>query len=123
MNGQWLGQWVMELAQEMAVYAHIYEERCQGLHVTVSDRENWMDRWMQYKILLKIGESLGCSHKTVTFNPDLCVVEPEKLLYNEKENYNQFQAIYESLEEPLKPWMMRVMVKQQGILRRLGNGG
>ena len=82
-----------------------------------------MDKWMQYKILRYIGEELGASYKTVTFYQEFCIVEPEKLLYNEKENSNQFQALYASLEDPWRPLMMRVLLRQQDIILRHGNGG
>lgn len=123
MKQQWIGMWAIEMAGEAALYAHIYELKAQTKEAFLCHRENWMDKWMQYRILRYIGENEGGSYKTVTFNPELCVVEPEKLLYNEKENCNQFQALYESLEESWKPLMMRVMVLQQAIVQRLGNGG
>ena len=123
MNHQWVSQWATEMAQEAAAYTHIYEGRINEREALPCHYENWMDKWMQYRILRYIGEKMGSSYKTVTFNAELCVVEDEKLLYNEKENCNQFQALYENVDESWKPLVMRVMVLQQAIVKRLGSGG
>ena len=123
MNQLWIGQWAMELAGEAAVYAHIYEVKLQARREGIMHLENWMDKWMQYRILRYIGEKMGACYKTVTFNPEFSVVEPEKLLYNEKDNCNQFQALYENVEESWRPLMVRVMTLQQSIVQRCGNGG
>lgn len=123
MQEDWIGKWIMELAAEAAVYAHLYERKAQNRKPSAVDFECWMDKWMQYRILRYIGEKRGCGYKRVTFNHESGIVEPEKLLYNEMENCNQFQAVYEVVSEVQKPWMLRVMLHQQAILRRLGNGG
>lgn len=123
MNHQWLCSWIQEITQETAMYVHIYGLKVQEKKQTICSFENWMDKWMQYRILRYIGESFGDSYKTVALNEELCVVEPEKLLYNEKENCNQFQALYEVLDESWKPLLMRVMIRQMAIVQRLGNGG
>ena len=122
MDDLWIGEWVMELAGETAVYAYIYEIRMQRQE-TMLYQQNWMDKWMQYRILRKIGEGLGVGYKSVTFNTEFNVVEPEKLLYNEKENCDQFRALYEAVEMDWRPLVMRVMLIQQDIVQRYGNGG
>ena len=123
MQEEWISQWIMELAAETAAYAHLYEQKAQNPKLSAADLECWMDKWMQYRILRHLGEKRGCGYKRVTFNHESGIVEPEKLLYNEMENCNQFQAVYEAVTDIQKPLMLRVMFYQQAILRRLGNGG
>ena len=123
MQEEWIGNWIMELAAEAAIYAYIYEMKVMKNRDPVLYQACRMDKWMQYRILRYIGEKRECRYKTVTFNTEYTVVEHEKLLYNEKENCNQFQAVYESLPEDQRPLMLRVMLHQHMIIERLGNGG
>ena len=119
MNKLWIGDWAMELAAEARAYAQIYDNRKAETANGENDRCNRMDKWMQYQILKKIGEHFGSRYKSIAFSGELNIVEPEKLLYNERENCMQYQALYEALEEPWRAMMQRVIIHQQEILWRL----
>lgn len=123
MEYRWISEWIMELAAEALAYVRVYETELMNQGELPVYQQNRMDKWMQYRILREIGEEMGADYKSVAFLREFGVVEPEKLLYNEKENCYQYQALYEAVEEPWRPMVQRVQLYQQGIVMRLISGG